>query len=296
MAQGARRKAHGDEFFHSLCFPDNRKSCFACCPPIRPSGYEHIQYRKSVQRFLRENTRQFDPQEKTVKPIIGFSCWALGYLDDRFRLIGCLLHPAVNGGEDLRYRIEYGEKCSREACQESRIFRELDNTEQGFWLNLSQGLDSFAYSSRIENPLFNLLNWGSPILKYIAAEESKEKFDRLSFFRAYPFFTSQVNPKACAYLLNRIIARENIQVAKKKGFKECFHTFLTDLGKALNRELPDEEKGEYIHRLELDNLFLDFLRLSLKRSKMEPDQAEKLKEMIDEGLVRFKKTLQEKWL
>jgi hypothetical protein len=59
--------------------------------------------------------------------------------------------------------------------------------------------------------------------------------------------------------------------------------------------LPDKEKGEYIHQLELDKDFLDFLRLTLKRSKMEPGQAERLKKMIDEDLERFKKNIQEKW-
>jgi len=281
--------------FLSLCLPDNQKSCFACCPPIRPSGYEHIQYRRSVERFLRENTHQFDPQEKSVKPIIGFSCWALGYLDEDFRLIGCLLHPAVNMGEDFRYRIDYGEKCGREACRESMIFRGFDNEEQIFWLNLSRGLDSFAYSSRIENPLFNMLNWGSHILKLITARESKIKFDGLSFFRAYPFFTGQVNPKACAYLLNRLVNSENIHVLKKNGFKECFSNFLTNLNKALHREFPAEEKGKYVHQLELDNDFLDFLRFSSKRVKMELSQAEKLKEMTDEALKRLKQNIQEKW-
>ena len=280
----------------SLCFPDNQKSCFACCPPIRPSGYEHIQYQKSVQRFLRENTRQFDPREKTIKPIIGFSCWALGYLDEDFRLIGCLLHPAVNGGEDFRHRIDFGEKCGRESCYESKIFSILNEKQQSFWLNLTRGLDSFAYSSRKENPLFKLLNWGPRILKLITAEETGMIFNVPSFFRTYPFFTIQVNPKAIAYILNRLINKENIHLLKKEEFKEFFYDVLTNLNQALIQELPDEEKGEYIHQLELDKDFLHFLRLSLKRTKMEIGQAERIKKMTDEILRHFKKDFQEKWL
>ena len=280
----------------SLCLPDNKKSCFACCPPIRPAGYEPIQYKSSVQRFLRENTHQFDSREKTVKPIIGFSCWALGYLDEDFRLIGCLLHPAVNGGEDFRHRIDFGEKCSRESCPESKIFSALNENQQSFWLNLTRGLDSFAYSSRKENPLFKLLNWGPKILKLIAVEETNRIFNVPSFFRTYPFFSIQVNPKASAYILNRFINSENIHLLKKKGFKEFFNHVLNKLHQSLIRELPDEEKGEYIHQLELDNDFLDFLRLSLKRTKIEIDLAKRLKEMTDETSRHLKDDLQEKWL
>ena len=34
----------------SLCFPDEEKSCFACCPPIRAAGYEHIEYKNFINR------------------------------------------------------------------------------------------------------------------------------------------------------------------------------------------------------------------------------------------------------
>lgn len=92
----------------TLCVPDARRSCFACCPPIRPAGYEHIQYRNMVMRMLRENTRDFAAGGGGL--ITGFSCWALGYLDEDFRQVGCLLHPARNHGQDLRYRVGYEEK------------------------------------------------------------------------------------------------------------------------------------------------------------------------------------------
>lgn len=30
--------------------------------------------------------------------ITGFSCWALGYMDNGHKMVGCLLHPGQNGG------------------------------------------------------------------------------------------------------------------------------------------------------------------------------------------------------
>jgi molybdopterin-guanine dinucleotide biosynthesis protein A len=42
-----------------LCAPDGDKTCFACCPPIRPAGYEHVDHRAAVARMLRENTLSF---------------------------------------------------------------------------------------------------------------------------------------------------------------------------------------------------------------------------------------------
>jgi len=83
----------------TLCAPDREKSCFACCPPIRPAGYEHILYEAIVKRMLRENTKAFARGETGPAPITGFSCWALGYLDPEYRRVGCLLHPLQNAGE-----------------------------------------------------------------------------------------------------------------------------------------------------------------------------------------------------
>lgn len=201
------------------------------------------------------------------------------------------MHPAINQGKDLRHRIDYGEKCRREACQESRIFSKLSNKEQSFWLNLCTGLDSFAYSSRVENPLFNLLNWGLRLLKLIAAEESEVKFDRSSFFRAYPIFTAGGRPRARAYLLNGLIDEKNLTVLKRTGFKDVFEVFYNDLKKDITRNLPEEEKGEYIHRLGMDENFQNFLRLSLRKAKMEPAKAEGLKTLADKAVRRLRRDL-----
>ena len=106
----------------SLCLPDKEKSCFACCPPIRPAGYEHVQYKNIVKKILIENTLSFQLQKKSIT---GFSCWALGYIDKNFKQVGCLLHPEYIG-TDLRHLTGYGEKCKRETCLEAKIFLNLE--------------------------------------------------------------------------------------------------------------------------------------------------------------------------
>jgi len=157
----------------TLCAPDEKKSCFACCPPIRPAGYEHLQYPNEVKRVLRENTTSLRREDKSVSPIRGFSCWGLGYLDDSFKRIGCLLHPSQNDGNDLRYRVDFGDKCARESCVEARIFAHLAPAAKVFWLRLSEGLDSFSYSSRTVNPLFHILVWGDSLLNLVPMAENQ---------------------------------------------------------------------------------------------------------------------------
>jgi len=105
-----------------------------------------------VKRVLRENTEAFQTAEREAIPITGFSCWALGYIDRSYKRVGCLLHPAQNGGVDLRHRINYGDKCRRELCPEAGVFSELSAETQRFWLGLADDLESFSYSSRRMNP------------------------------------------------------------------------------------------------------------------------------------------------
>jgi hypothetical protein len=108
------------------------KNLFRLLPPIRPVGYEHIRHKNIIERMLRENTLAFNKEDRGLSPITGFSCWALGYLDEEYRRIGCLLHPFQNDGVDLRYRVDYGSKCCRESCPESKTFSDLDPCAKEF--------------------------------------------------------------------------------------------------------------------------------------------------------------------
>jgi len=275
----------------SLCFPDDQKTCFACCPPIRPSAYEHIQFKNTVKRVLRENTAAFDQQDRAVHPIRGFSCWALGYLDMRHRLVGCLLHPARNRGIDLRFRVDYGDKCRRETCPEAQVFLTLGIDEKAFWLHLADGLESFAYSSRKANPLFELMGWGSSLLNLIPSVEGHRPFDRKSFFETYPFFSTKVRSKANVYLINRLVGRANIHLLKAALFRDDFERLSERISTRLNRRGPEKSGDPYVHRLPIDPDFQNLLRLSARIPRISLKGALRLKEMVDEELDKFSSSL-----
>lgn len=284
---GNKKQRPGEEFTSSLCFPDNEKTCFACCPPIRQPDYEHIQHRKIVERMLRENTEAFRPGEEEVIPITGFSCWALGYLDNEHKQIGCLLHPARNGEKDLRYLVDYGEKCGRETCQEAKIYSILSVDEKDFWISLADGLDSFSYSSRKTNPLFNLLGWGKDLLGKVSKNEKHMKLDRETFFSNYPFFTTIFSPKAHSYIISNIVTQSGVEILKSESMRNEFENFTISFLKKIRSSGAFDPEAPYVHRLNLDWTFLDFLRLSVGISRIGPREAEAIKKKTDSAIRKF---------
>jgi len=275
----------------TLCFPDTEKSCFACCPPIRPAGYEHIQHKDILRRILRENNEGFKKDTEGISPITGFSCWALGYIDENHRLVGCLLHPAQNRGVDLRFRIDYGEKCQREICPEAKTFSRLGSNEKKFWLHLADGLDSFSYSSRKFNPLFKIMDWGGDLLSQIASVADYRVFTRESFFQSYPFFFTINRPKANVYLVKWLLSREDIQILKSKTFTSEFEKFSVRILKRLSGVVPRASEGFHAHLLDFERDFLDFLRLSARIIKIKMEDAVVLKKMVDDELEKFRQSI-----
>lgn len=271
----------------SLCFPDGGKSCFACCPPIRPAGYDHIHYKNIIKRILRENRQDFDEKDKGITPITGFSCWALGYINNNPKLVGCMLHPAQNKGADLRYRVDYGDKCRRESCQEEKIFSLLGNHERMFWLHLADGLDSFAYSSREFNPLFKMMGWGADLLKTLAIGESEKVFTGDSFFSSYPIFMTKLKPNGNAYLLNRLVERLGFRILSMESLKKDFEQFSVNISERLMNEYGDKQDGDFTHLLDFDNGFCDFLRISAGISRIKMEVAISAKEIVDNELYNF---------
>jgi len=275
----------------SLCCPDTEKSCFACCPPIRPADYEHIDYRNIIKRTLLENTKQFDNTSNNINPITGFSCWALGYLDSEFKQIGCLLHPAKNKGKDLRYRIDYGEKCRRETCPEEKLFSELELNDQYFWLHLADGLDSFSYSSHKINPLFSILGWGKKILQLIAVEEQGKIIDRASFFSKYCFLSTNLPSRGVAYLINQLAISDKTDFLKTDSFKVEFENFAVNISKILNTEYGSIHGGSHVHLLDIEAAFSDFLRISAGISKIQIEDAARIRDRVDKELYLLKEKL-----
>ena len=273
----------------TLCAPDKKKSCFACCPPIRPPGYEHIQYANEIKRVLRENTASLRREEKSILPITGFSCWALGYLDGGFMRIGCLLHPSQNDGEDLRYRVDYGDKCARESCVEAGIFAHLAPEAKTFWLRLSEGLDSFSYSSRTLNPLFRILGWGHALLNLVAMAENGRDLPGDSVLETYSFFKTALSARANAYLVRALINSENLDLLKNPGFRGRVEELSDRLSQQMSRKVLKSSSAPYVHSLPLDSDFLDFVRLSGRISKADEEEAASLKEFVDHELSEFLK-------
>ncbi len=274
----------------SLCAPDQDKNCFACCPPIRPAGYEHLDHRAAVARMLRENTASFRTRGDGVSPIRGFSCWALGYLGSGYRLIGCLLHPAQNRGVDLRHRVDFGDKCRRETCPAAKVFDGLTRDAKRTWLCLAKGLDGFTYSSRKHNPLFNMMGWGREVLEWVA--RNGQSFSRDDFFEAYPFFRTTLSPCGHAYLFSRILlTSQGGGLTPSEYFRGRFERFSVDLIRVL-REIPAcSVQTAYTHLLPLDRSFLDFLRLSCGFKRVSLSAAVCMKAMVDRELEGFTQVL-----
>jgi hypothetical protein len=198
-----------------------------------------------------------------------------------------MLHPGQNNGIDLRYRIDYGDKCRRESCQEERIFSKLGNDDKIFWLHLADGLDSFAYSSLEINPLFNMMGWGIFALSLIALTEKGKVFNRESFFSSYPFFRTTLMPKANAYLLRQFLIKGDLSFLRKESFRSDFENLSIRILKKIVKKLPDKTEGEYVHLLDIDLEFSDFLRLSARRTKMDKDRASLIKAVVDKELDIF---------
>jgi hypothetical protein len=110
-----------------LCQPDACKSCGACC------GLYNYQdnSRELLIKRLRRRTECFaalrdDPDlyRREVAAFEGaklyetiYNCEFLGFVDKDHKRVGCLLHPDINEGRDLREISFYGEElCRQHLC------------------------------------------------------------------------------------------------------------------------------------------------------------------------------------
>lgn len=113
-----------------LCQPDGHKSCGACCGLY--NWFDHS--RAALTLLLESNTSlfcslgenpdldeyrdlrgMFSPQHKLCDTI--YNCEFIGFLDSTRKKIGCLLHPALHRGTDLRASSFYGvEMCDGHFC------------------------------------------------------------------------------------------------------------------------------------------------------------------------------------
>jgi len=114
-----------------LCQPDAAKSCGACCglynyaDSSRPALVRRL--RKRTKRFWETMAAGGRPEAFAERILreedfskryeVIYCCEYLGFLDREEKRVGCLLHPAVHGGEDLRGISFYGrELCAGHLC------------------------------------------------------------------------------------------------------------------------------------------------------------------------------------
>lgn len=265
-----------------LCAPSGEFSCFACCPPIRPSGYDHLDYRSSIARELSDNRTRYLREGPRFWPIVGFTCWALGFLDPGGHRVGCLLHPSRNSGEDLRHLVDYGNKCRRETCLPSRTFDTMPVEHRRFWLQLVDGFDSFRYSSPRENPLFRILLWGTEVLGHLQSQAAANGWRAREILAQHPFVMApQWNPRA-----HRFLFRMALKMTVTAGAPGDLERHARNLREMIDGLPPAQltstgtDRGVPTHSLPMETDFLDFVRLALGWRSISKADARSLQELI----------------
>ncbi len=124
-----------------LCQPDDGKSCAACCgiynyvENTRPALVNRFEYRLGLMAKVRSGEITLDEYRDIIrhredgrrifKTI--YACEFVGFLDQEKRRVGCMLHPMVTGGCDLRVRSFYGQEiCDGHFCPS---YQKLDRNE-----------------------------------------------------------------------------------------------------------------------------------------------------------------------
>jgi hypothetical protein len=115
---------------YSLCQPDPTKSCGACCGLYNWEDHSRaaleplLRRRTSLFHCWQSDLRQFQEiysqEERPSNPKLLeaiYNCEFLGFVDKEERRVGCLLHPSVNQGEELRNYCFYGaDLCAGHFC------------------------------------------------------------------------------------------------------------------------------------------------------------------------------------
>jgi len=110
-----------------LCQPDEHKSCGACCGLYnyrdngRAAVIERMRRRTEIFAALRGDPDQYSHKvaafegAKLYETI--YNCEFLGFVDKGQKRVGCLLHPQLNDGADLRGISFYGDAlCRQHLC------------------------------------------------------------------------------------------------------------------------------------------------------------------------------------
>jgi len=283
----------------TLCHPDSEKTCFFCCPPLRPHGYDPLQKRCTLEPAFRRNREIFlgniqASRGLTPLPINGWDCWGLGYLDEEGTKVGCLLHPSQHNGTDYRYLVGYEGKCAREICLEAKTFEALSDRAKPFYLDMTVGMDSFEYSSRKWNPIFPVLLWGRVVGEKIAETEGFRKIHRDEFKECYNVFFTILSYKTDGYLIERIVKKVEPSYFKEFYFLDHYEKWKDGLLEKYRNHNPSQEatsganpSNRPVHLFDVPLSFSRFLKFALNIWNAPEDHVITLKKEIDDEIESF---------
>ncbi len=281
--------------FSHLCTPDDSKSCFACCPPLQMPNDDPLDRQDSLGVLFRKNRERHLKATPSFQPIDGWSCWGLGYLDDEKRKIGCLLHPMHHEGQDYRFLIDYGDKCSRELCLQAETFNHLMEEEKAFCLRLAEGMNSFEYSSRKANPLFSLLLWREPLVKAMCDEEKGTRLEREAFVEKYRVFLTVLSFRRDSFLVHRVVKRKGLKPFFSDAFLGEYEEFRDRLfiryrNENEERRLPEGRGGPclpYVHEFPISVACSRMLKFGLNVWRSDPEELGRLSRKIKREIDTF---------
>jgi len=294
----------------SLCFPDQEKSCFYCCPPIRDPEADPLDAVDEKRRLLRSNRQELQNNLDDPHEISGEECWGLGFLDDQEKQAGCLLHPLRHQGRDLRHLTGYQFKCANALCREAQVFAKLSEIEQTFCLALCRNMDSFHYSSR-NNPLMRLLAWEQEMVRIIIREslenelnislkknekksqktdiDSRQNSTLNNFLASYEFFWQKLDFRLDGYLALRISEQKGCNFLRHNlaNYIQLRDDIIVDLKK--NSTLQRTSTAHLIpaHKLKIPLSLSRLLKFGANTWELPPTSEKEILQLIEVKLTPF---------
>lgn len=282
----------------TLCRPTSDLACFGCCPPIRPPGYDPLDHRAELIPDL-ERAAGDAAAGRTQGSIDGRSCWGLGFTNPDQRLVGCLLHPLRYQGRDLRRVTGYAEKCAREICPQSAAFTALSAGQRAAVVAVARRAgadrDSFLFSSPRANPVHTLLLWGADALETLwpVWADDGPLLNRLSV-RLRPGDALTAHPRARAWVFARAAGAMGPEALNNTAALSALEAATRELALRLRPVLASPLANlPFVHRLGLEPLTADFIRLGLGLPRLEKERSADLTARMEGAVPELVRAVEE---
>ncbi|MCK4378533.1 MAG: hypothetical protein KAW01_04275, partial [Deltaproteobacteria bacterium] len=182
----------------------------------------------------------------------------------------------------------YRSKCAGTLCQEAVLFSRLNPVRQRFYLDLTDGMDSFHYSSRRANPLMKILPWGILILDAIFLLEQGKSLTRMEFIRRYGFFWHELDCRLDSWLVGEIIKRHDLE--KIMANPREYLAFRQQLLRRLQPEKAQpavESPAVPVHRLSIPLELSRLLKFGLNLWEATAAEVNRLQEVMLQEIDQF---------